>query len=516
MTTYLLVYFGSVLLAALCTPVMIFAARSLNIYDDMNVRKVHAKAIPRIGGVTIVLSMLGLTIPVLMLNNFVGKSFREVQLKIIVLLAGGVLVFAMGLVDDLCRLRVRTKFLSQLVVAVAVCAFGIRIESVSLVDWFTLSFGWFSWPITILWIVGITNAVNLIDGLDGLAAGISAIACGVIAVFAIYSGQPVMAVLMLALLGSLTGFLFFNFNPARIFMGDCGSMFLGFMLATSSVLCATKSATFVGLALPTLALGIPIFDTLFSMLRRFLERRSIFSPDRSHFHHRLLDMGLHQRHVVLLIYTLTLVIAGLGMFMMATRNTGTIVIFICALVLLLLVFRIFGAVRLGEIINKLQHNRNLVIQTKGDKRDFDIAQLQLRLAVTFDQWWHGVQSAADRMECSWVMLPLQSRDGSKKTLLWRSKGPEPAPEKLLEMTLPLRQRRANESLRIVVAVKVNGSLESAGNRAALFSRLIDEHNLETLPMAVPDINWLEIWTGQSSSGNAVKPSKRKYTTISGK
>ena len=154
-------------------------------------------------------------------------------------------------------------------------------------------------------------------------------------------------------------------------MGDCGSLFLGFILATSSILCATKSATFVSLALPALALGIPIFDTFFSILRRILERRSIFSPDRSHFHHRLLDIGFRQRHVVLIIYTLTLIIVGLGMFMMAMRNTGTIVIFVCDLILLILTFRVFGAIRLSEIIDKLQYNRNMAIQTKGDKRDFE-------------------------------------------------------------------------------------------------------------------------------------------------
>ena len=514
MSTYLFVYFGSVLLATLCTPLVIFVAKSLNIYDDINVRKVHSKSIPRVGGITIVLAMLGMTIPVLMLNNLIGESFRSVRFEIIVLLAGSVLIFAIGLIDDLCRLRVRTKFLAQLLAAVLVCSFGIRIEHISLVNWFTLDFGWISWPVTILWIVGITNAVNFTDGLDGLAAGISAITCGVIAVFAIYSGQAVMAVLMLALLGSLTGFLFFNFNPAKIFMGDCGSLFLGFILATSSILCATKSATFVSLALPALALGIPIFDTLFSILRRFLERRSIFSPDRSHFHHRLLDMGFHQRHVVLIIYMLTFTIAGLGMFMMATRNTGTIVIFICDMILLILTFRIFGAVRLSEIIDKLQYNRCLTIQSQGDKRDFENAQLQLRMSSTFEQWWQGLQSAAERMECAWVKLPLRGRDGTQRTLLWRGEGPEPEPEKLLEMTLPLRQRRANETLRIVVAVQVNGSLESAGNRAALFSRLINEHSLEELNSSgSPESGRRGRWAQEPIGHDGLKSSKRQYSAV---
>ena len=482
MKTYLVVYCGALLLSVFFTPCVLFVAKALNIYDDMNIRKVHARAIPRLGGVAIVLAMLGLVIPVLMLNNYIGEVFRGVQTEIIVLLSAGMFIFLVGLIDDLCHLRVRTKLSAQIAAAIAVCAFGIRIEYIALADWYTLDFGWFSWPLTILWIIGITNALNLIDGLDGLAAGISAIACAVIAVFAIYTGQPIMAVLMLALLGSLTGFLFYNFNPARIFMGDCGSLFLGFILATSSVLSATKSATFVGLALPALALGVPIFDTLFSILRRFLERRSIFSPDRGHIHHQLLERGLKQKHVVILIYLLTLVTTGLGMFMMATRNWATLIIFGCGLLLLLLAFRLFGAVRLRETINNLNRKRLSDIRAKEHQRDFDKARLYFYQVDTFDCWWLAMQNAAEQMECVWMSLYLQTRDGAKRTILWRRPGADVPDNKLLEITMPLRQRRAQDSLRISFSVRVNGSLEAAGHRAALLSRLIDEHSLRELDL----------------------------------
>ncbi|MBN1764082.1 MAG: undecaprenyl/decaprenyl-phosphate alpha-N-acetylglucosaminyl 1-phosphate transferase [Sedimentisphaerales bacterium] len=512
MKTYLFVYLGSLALAAMFTPIVILIARTLNIYDDINVRKIHGRAVPRIGGVSIVLAMLGLTLPVLMINNEIGHAFRTIQDKVLVLLAGSVFIFLIGLLDDVRRVPVRMKLLAQTTAALAVCAFGLRIEFIALADWFILDLGWFSWPFTVLWIVGITNAVNLIDGLDGLAAGICAIACAVIAVFSIYTGQMVMAVLMLALLGSLTGFLFFNFNPARVFMGDCGSLFLGFMLAASSVLSTTKSFTLVGLALPALALGIPIFDTLFSMLRRFLERRSIFSADRSHIHHKLLDMGLHQRHVVLLIYLLTLLVTGVGMFMMATRNLGTLLIFGGALALLVLVFRLFGAVGLRDTLAALQRRRNIDQQAKDHRRDFERAQLQLRHADNFDRWWKGVQKAAEKMDFAWIILPLQTRDGTRKTLLWRRKGPVPPDEKLLEITLPLRQRRSEEILRMILAIQVNGSLESAGNRVALFSRLIDEHGLEDLPPIEPEILHLPQITEYSGEQEEITEIKRDIIT----
>lgn len=369
MKTYLCVYLGSAFLALIITPVIIWLARHLKSADHPGVRTIHKRPVPRIGGVAIFVSMMCLTIGVLFLSNVIGETFRGILPRLIVLLSAAGFMFFIGLIDDIKGLRARIKFLAQIAAAITVCAVGIRIKSVAVADWLTLDFGWFSWPLTLLWIVGITNAINLSDGLDGLAAGISAVACGVIAIFAVYSGQVIMAVLMLALLGSLTGFLFFNFNPAKIFMGDCGSMFLGFSIASSSVMCATKSSTLVGLALPVLVLGVPIFDTLFSMLRRFLERRSMFAPDRSHFHHRLLDLGLKQRHAVIVIYAVTLLAAGLGMFMMVTRNIGSLMIFFCVLLLLLLVFRVVGSVRLRETIAGLKQKYAVTHQIKEEVRD---------------------------------------------------------------------------------------------------------------------------------------------------
>jgi len=486
MKTYLVVYFGSVLLALICTPLVIFFARAFKVYDSPNVRKIHASSIPRIGGVAIVLSMLGLMIPVLLLNNAIGEVFRQIQFQVIVLLAGALLMFFVGLLDDLYHLRVWIKLLAQLGAAIFVCSFGIRIATITVADWCTLDFGWLSWPITIFWIVGITNAVNLTDGLDGLAAGICAITCGVIAVIAIYTNQIIMAVLMLALLGSLTGFLFFNFNPAKIFMGDSGSLFLGFTLAVSSVISATKSATLVGIALPILALGVPIFDTLFSMLRRFLERRSMFSPDRGHLHHLLLDMGLHQRQAVLLIYLVTFVIAGLGMLMMATHNAETILIFAGILFLLILLFRWVGVLKVREIIVGLQRHRSLAVEANKLRRSFDTAQLHIRCVESFDQWWRAVQSSAEKMGFTAITLPLRNRDGTEQTLIWHSSTPGelPCSKEVVNVTLPVSQRRADETLRIALSIPVGDSLESAGRRATLFGRLIDENGLDKIP---PDI-----------------------------
>jgi len=485
MKTYLSVYLGSAFLALVITPVVIWLSRRLNIADVPGARHMHTKPISHIGGVAILLSMMPLTVCVLFLSNVIGGAFRNILLKVIVLLSAAAFMFFVGLIDDIRikGLQARIKLLAQLVAAIAVCAVGIRIRAVAVADWLTLDLGWFSWPITLLWIVGITNAVNLSDGLDGLAAGISAVVCGVIAVFAVYSGQRVMVVLMLAMLGSLTGFLFFNFNPAKIFMGDCGSMFLGFTIASSSVLCHAKSSALVGLALPVVALGVPIFDTLFSMLRRFLERRSMFAPDRRHFHHRLIDLGLKQHHVVITIYVITLLAAGLGLFMMVTRNSSSLLVFLCILLLLLLVFRIVGSIRLRETITRLQEKYALSSQMKEERSNFEAAQLDFRRAETFKQWWLAVSKAADRMGFLSLSLPLINRDGTHHKLTWQQevKTPNFGHEELLKVNVPLRDRRTGPHLNLKAEVCKNGSLESAGRRVALFTRLIEEHNIVELP-----------------------------------
>jgi len=475
MKTYTSVYLLAMLLSVIITPIVIRLGRKFALVDATGIRKVHSRPIPRIGGVAIVLSALTLILAVLFLNNGVGLAFRKVQMQMVALLASSIVMFITGLFDDVIGLRARIKLIVQLVAALVLCSCGVRISSFTLGDWYTFEFGLLSWPITIFWIVGVTNAVNLIDGLDGLAAGIAAIACGVIAVLAIHSGQVVMAVIMLALLGSLTGFLFFNFNPAKIFMGDCGSLFLGFMLAGASVACTSKSTTIVGLGLPMLALGVPIFDTLFSMLRRVLERRSLFAPDRKHIHHRLMDMGIGQRHVVVFIYILTLIAVGFGMFMMITRNTATIVLFVCLLLLLALAFRIVGSVRLRETIVRLKENLAHSTEINQYKRDFEHAQLHIHHAKSQQQWWQAVCIIAEKMDYVWLSLESTGDDGTSEIVVWRNPSYKPDSDDVIKTIIPLNRYGSNGSnFQLEIAVKVDGSLESVGHRMTFFSRILDD------------------------------------------
>jgi UDP-N-acetylmuramyl pentapeptide phosphotransferase/UDP-N-acetylglucosamine-1-phosphate transferase len=481
--TYEVVFLGAMLVAILATALVTRLARAMRILDQPGQRKVHASAIPRVGGAAIVFSTFLMVLPILGLDNTIGVAARECQTQLIMILAGGLFMFAVGIVDDIRGLRARTKFIAQLMAAAGVCASGVRIDSFGMGGEYVLHLGWVSWPLTMLWIVGITNAMNLIDGLDGLAAGISTVTCGVIAAFAVYTGQPVMAILMLGILGSLLGFLFLNFNPARIFMGDCGSLFLGFVLASASVQCAEKSATLVGLAVPFLAMGVPIFDTLFSMLRRALERRGLFSPDRGHIHHRLLDGGLRQHQVAILVYFVTLIAAGLGLFMIFVRGEVAFAIFVLVVTLLVLVFRAAGAVRLRETLAKLDHTRAVKHEAYEQRIVFEQAQLGMRAATTFDQWWAATSEAARKLGFARLILRLSSRDGTDRTLVWHRSEDIDA-SKAVAITLPIRDRRAGSAMQVRLLSTVDGAIESVGRRATYFGRLMDENGPASLLPAV--------------------------------
>jgi UDP-GlcNAc:undecaprenyl-phosphate GlcNAc-1-phosphate transferase len=482
MKTYLAVYLVSFLSAVFLTPFVIWFAHRLRLYDSRGIRKIHKHTIPRIGGTAIFLSTLIAVVAILFIDNDIGKSFSKTQNQIFVLLGAGAFIFLIGLIDDVRGLRASHKLLAQVAASTILCLSGIRIISIDFAGVHALNLGWLSFPVTILWIVGVTNAMNLIDGLDGLAAGISAIAYVAIAAFSIFGSQIVMSIITLAVLGSLCGFLIFNFNPARIFMGDCGSMFLGFVLAGSSVICSVKSGTVVALALAILALGVPIFDMVFAMLRRFLEGRRIMSPDRSHLHHLLLDLGLRQRHVVVCMYIVTAMAAGAGLLMMLSQGTGAILIFICAIILQILVFRLVGAVNLKQALTGLRRKYAALRQRNNEVESYEQVELYFRRAKTFETWWHAVCFAAEKMDFSRVKLPLTNRDGSRRNLVWQKDNYNIGPEEHVDVTVPVRDRRAGGLLKLNVGIVTHNSLESAGHRTVLLTRLIEKYNLTSLPV----------------------------------
>jgi|GEM_PF-217898 len=296
------------LVSALATPLVREFALRLGAVSLPGGRHHHKRSIPRLGGVAIFVAFATPLIGLFFVESRVAEMFRADRLRVAGLLGGALVMCVVGFLDDTRRVRALYKLYAQIAVGVLAWACGYRIGAVQIPIVGTLSMGAFALPVTVLWIVGIVNAINLIDGLDGLAAGVVFFAAFTTFVVAFIGGNYAVGLLMAAVLGAVFGFLFYNFNPARIFMGDSGSYFLGFVIATTSLHGATtKASTAVSLLVPVIALGVPIFDTLFAMVRRFLEKRSMFSPDRGHIHHRLLDMGLTHRRAVLLLYGLSIV-----------------------------------------------------------------------------------------------------------------------------------------------------------------------------------------------------------------
>lgn len=272
-------------------------------------RHIHGQAIARLGGLGIFAAVLT-TATALVTSGFATSLLDPNQLRLgIGLLVGGTVMFTIGLIDDVKTMRALYKLYGQILAASIAWYFGFRVDAIDLPLLPSFTTGVFSLPLTIIWVVGIINAVNLIDGLDGLAAGVVFFAAVTNFVVAWLMGTTLVALAMAILAGAVLGFLFFNFNPARIFMGDSGSYFLGFILAACSIAGPLqKASAAVSIAVPLVALGVPIIDTLLAIVRRFLEKRPLFSPDRGHIHHRLLDMGITHRRAVLIIYGVTVLL----------------------------------------------------------------------------------------------------------------------------------------------------------------------------------------------------------------
>lgn len=290
------------LVALIATPLVILLANKTGAMDKPDARKVHKKPIPRIGGLAI---YAGFTTSIIFMAIKFGLDGEQVKETVGLVLSGSLIV-ALGLVDDYKNLPAKVKLLGQIcAAAVLVLFFDVRIDFVTdpFGDYIYLE--WFAIPATMFWLVGLTNTVNLIDGLDGLAAGVAAIASFTIMLIALEQGFVLVAIMTAALAGSAVGFLKYNFNPAEIFMGDTGSMFLGFMLAGISVTGAVKSVATIALIVPIFALGLPILDTTFAIVRRLRGGVPIFKPDKGHLHHRLLGVGFTQRQAVLLMYVIS-------------------------------------------------------------------------------------------------------------------------------------------------------------------------------------------------------------------
>lgn len=295
-------------------------------------RRMHKKPIPRLGGLAII---CGFLVSVLCFNIGFSK-------QLLATLGGAAIIVVMGVIDDCKNLNAKLKFLVQILAALVVIYFGdIKINvfthpNVFGSEQYWILPQWLSVAVTVIWIVFITNAVNFIDGLDGLAAGVSAIMSVSLVFISARMGEYSIALIGISLMGGCFGFLPFNFNPAKIFMGDTGSTFLGFMLATVSVQGMFKSYAVISFAVPLLILGLPLFDASFAMLRRILTGKSPMVADRGHLHHRLIDMGFSQKQTVFILYAISGVLGITAVLLAESGPLRALILVICVLILLLI------------------------------------------------------------------------------------------------------------------------------------------------------------------------------------
>lgn len=325
MLQYVVPFVIALVVSYALTPSVKKLAIKIGAVDRPNARKVHTHVIPRLGGLAIYICFMAAVLFCVPLQH-----------ELVGMLLGCTAIVAVGIWDDICNIPAKVKLVGQILAACIPVAFGIQIE------WLTNPFGdiivlpeLIAIPVTIFWIIGFTNTVNLIDGLDGLAAGVAFIASISMFLLAYNLNQFLPALVIVSMAGAALGFLQYNFNPAKIFMGDTGSMLLGYTLSVAAVLGLVKTAATVALVVPIIALGLPILDTTFAIIRRKMSGVPIFQPDKGHLHHRLLALGMTQKQAVLIMYFVSMILGIVALFVAnVSYKTGIVTVLVVLAVII--------------------------------------------------------------------------------------------------------------------------------------------------------------------------------------
>ncbi|RJR31561.1 MAG: undecaprenyl/decaprenyl-phosphate alpha-N-acetylglucosaminyl 1-phosphate transferase [Desulfobacteraceae bacterium] len=410
MTILIAIFVISLGLALVLTPLVARVAQKFGIVDMPSERKVHQQPVPRAGGLAVYLSFYLAFVPMLLLGTKV-LDFLYSDVRLIYVVAGAGIIFVLGFIDDIWGVPANTKILVQVFSALVAFTGGVQIHALQIPMLAVVNLGWLSLPVTVLWVLLVVNAVNLIDGLDGLASGVTFFVCMVLIILCVIQEQFKVAILLAALAGSTLGFLRYNFNPAVIFLGDSGSYFFGYMLATLSMMGSIKGHAAVAILIPMIALGIPLMDTIWSSVRRFMRGQRIFKADKDHFHHRLLKIGFSHRRAVLTLYGFTVLGGVVSLLMVHASDERS------ALLLLLVgATIIFGIRKLGYLeylaMDKLLGWMNDITDEMGFKRDrrtFLARQIDISQSRSIDEFWQKIVEAAQFLNLDYVELKLGPR-----------------------------------------------------------------------------------------------------------
>jgi len=364
MKTYLSFFLISLIAALIVTPWTRNLGIRFGLLDKPNFRKIHQGEIPRLGGAALLTATVLPFIGFLFYSNLLWQQIRLFWQPLLGLSLGSLLVFSVGLLDDRYRLSPWPKLAAETLAALVAVGFGLRIELLAQPFGWPVDLNWLSLPLSVLWLVGITNAFNLADGLDGLATGIATFAALTLFFMTYTSGYSVVALMAIALAGAALGFLRYNFYPATIFLGDSGSLFLGFYLGGLSLWASEKSTITFALLIPGVALGLPLADMAYAVLRRWHRGVPIEQADREHIHHKLLDMGFAQRPTVLILYGVNILLVLLAAVLLVTRNSLAAYILVFLGLALVIGSRLLGYFRFHRAVRTLQQRWRDLQQSK--------------------------------------------------------------------------------------------------------------------------------------------------------
>lgn len=397
MLTVFVTFIIAFVLSLVLTPAAGWMGNRFGAVDVPLARNVHTKPIPRSGGLAIALSFLLALVAVSYLPCPTSEHLSMDSRRAFTLL-GGFVIFCVGFFDDFHRLRPRVKLLGQILAASMAYYGGLRIDSFAF-GGTAIYFGILSYLITVFWFLLLINAMNLIDGLDGLAAGIAFFACVVMVFMSSRYPDYLIALEFAAVAGALLGFLRYNFNPASIFMGDGGSYFIGYTIAALSILGSIKSQLGAALLIPLLALGVPIFDTMLSPVRRWLLGREMFQPDKGHIHHHLIEKGLSSRMAVFVIYGISFVLCIAAIILVNMRNAFTGIALTVLILVFFIVVRKLGYleyVAIDKIYGWIRDMSDTAGLTQG-RRSFLNIQIEIERAQNTEELWESICQALEMM-----------------------------------------------------------------------------------------------------------------------
>ena len=509
---YLTSFVGAVLLSFVATRMIReLANRKGWVAIATSDRHIHRQPIPRLGGVAIYISFGIVTISLIAFSSYSQFEIGITPRLLFDILIAGTIVFLLGLYDDFRPVSPFIKVVVQSIAAFILYFQGSGIFQSSLFGRESHS-GWFALPVTILWVLLITNAFNLIDGLDGLAAGSALFSTVTVFVVGVINGNLMVALLTITMAGAILGFLRFNFNPATIFLGDCGSLFIGFMLSAFALVGSQKTPTIVAVAIPLVSFGLPILDTTISVVRRFISGQPLFGADREHIHHKLLERGLSQKQTVIVLYGVSAVCGLLSLFLL-NPNGGT-----AGIVLVVLGVGVLVGVQqlgyheffeLGRVAQRTIEQKRIISNNLAIRK----ASTELASANSYDQVYEILKSTFERNEFDGFCLNLFPNLLNERVYLWSKDGKrQDEKQAIWKLTLDLMAGNGQEvgSLAIYRAYNHKACLVDVGLLVSSFQNTLVEalHRLrEVEKQSLEEIKENKVAGGLTAKGltDAIAP-----------